>query len=115
MLLEQLQQDVEYLAKRAQRAGSFSCGERRRDWGASSNYIISVAYGVGARQELPFDRSDYAACVRAVRHLPRHRRTPIVIAALRAAKAAWREQEEHRRRRNSTSTPHDVSEGQNNG
>lgn len=89
----ELQQDVAYLAKRAQRAGSFSCGERRRDWGASSNYIVAIAYGVDARPEMPFDRSDYAACVRAVRGLPRHRRTETVMAALRAARQAWQENE----------------------
>ena len=81
--------DIEYLARRAQRAGSFSCSGWR-DTGASSNAIINLAYGIGEQDNLPRDRSDYAACVNAVRGLPRHRRTRKIMDALRKAKSAYR-------------------------
>jgi len=89
--LTQLEQDVAYLAKRAVRAGSFKYS-KYRDWGLSSNSIVGIAYGVGM-QVMPWDRSDYAACVRAVRGLPRHRRTAPVMAALWRAKRALQEHE----------------------
>jgi hypothetical protein len=88
-LINELRDDIDYLARRAQRAGSFSCSERR-DTGMSSNAIVSLAYGVGEQGALPSDRSDYAACVNAVRGLPRHRRTPKVMDALRKAKEAFK-------------------------
>ena len=59
-LLERLEADVAFLANRCQRTGGFSCDEKR-DWGISSNSLVSVAYGVG-KPEMPFDWSDYAAC-----------------------------------------------------
>jgi len=76
--------DIAFLLLRADCAGSCSFTSDR--WtGASSNSIVSVAYG-GEQKELPWDRSDYAACVRTVRRLPKHRVTPEVMAALRKAK-----------------------------
>jgi hypothetical protein len=51
----------------------------------SSNSIVSVAYG-GKQDCMPYDRSDYAACVRTVQRLPRHRRTATVISALWTAR-----------------------------
>lgn len=41
---EQMQEDIEFLAKRAGRAGSFDASEGR-DWGISSNSLVSLAYG----------------------------------------------------------------------
>lgn len=83
----QLREDVAYLIRRARRAGAFSC-DSKRDYGASSNALVDYAYG-GTFDRFPSDRSDYAACVRAVRGLPRHRQTPSVMAALRQAKQAY--------------------------
>ena len=80
MTVDQLHADILFLAKRQQRAGSFSM-RKGRDTGISSNSLVSFAYGVGDI-EWPRDWSDYAACVRAFRKLPTHRRTPSVIEAL---------------------------------
>ena len=80
----QLEMDIRFLARRAGNAGAFICSEDR-DWGISSNSLVDVAYGVG-KQIMPSDWSDYAACVRAVRHLPRHRRTKMILHALRRAR-----------------------------
>jgi hypothetical protein len=86
--IERARADVAFLLARAAEAGACKFyGER---WvGMSSNSIVSVAYG-GEQTDMPSDRGDYASCVRTVRRLPRHRRTPAVIAALRAAKGAYR-------------------------
>ncbi len=54
----------------------------------SSNAIVSVAYG-GKQTAMPSDRSDYAACVRTVRRLPKHRRTEKVLKALQKARVAY--------------------------
>lgn len=78
MTPEQL--DIEYLARRAQRAGAFEIGPDR-DWGRSSNSLVSLAYGVGDL-EMPSDWYDYAACVRAMNGLPAHRRTQEIVDAL---------------------------------
>lgn len=83
---KQLQMDVAFLARRAALAGSFIC-DAKRDWGISSNSLVALAYGAG-QQIMPCDWSDYAACVRAVRQLPWHRRTPHILKALRRAKIA---------------------------
>lgn len=85
-LIERLEADVAFLANRCKRTGGFCCDEKR-DWGISSNSLVSVAYEVG-KPEMPFDWSDYAACVRAYRHLPRHRKNPEVKAVLIAQKEA---------------------------
>ncbi len=82
--IDQLKADVDYLARRASRAGAFIC-DARRDTGISSNSLVAIAYGTGT-QQMPSDWSDYAACVRAVRGLPRHRRTSAVLMALRQAR-----------------------------
>lgn len=80
----QLEDDVQFLACRASAAGSFGWDEER-DSGISSNSLVGLAYGIG-EQKMPSDRSDYAACVRAVRKLPRHRRTKNILSALKKAK-----------------------------
>lgn len=79
--------DIAFLLLRAGCAGSCSFTSDR--WtGLSSNAIVAVAYG-GEQTNMPSDRSDYAACVRTVRRLPKHRQTPAVKEALRKAKAAY--------------------------
>src|SRR5262249_10884362 len=45
-------------------------------------------YG-GKQNEMPGDRSDYAACVRTVRRLPKHRRTAAVMAGLGGARRQY--------------------------
>ena len=94
---EQMQADIEFLAKRAGRAGKFSVQEGR-DWGISSNSLVSLAYGVGSL-EMPGDWWDYAACERALSNMPVHRQTDVVREALVAQKkhvaARWPEGEGH--------------------
>ena len=85
--------DVDFLLARAMLAGSVSFSNHTRWTGMSSNSIVSVAYG-GQQECMPFDRSDYAACVRTVRRLPKHRKTPAVYEALRIAKAAYKQHTE---------------------
>lgn len=82
----QLEEDVRFLAMRAQRAGGYYA-DGKRDWGTSSNSLVALAYGVG-KQAMPSDWADYAACVRAIRHLPKHRVTARILDALRSAKSA---------------------------
>ncbi len=83
----QMQADIDFLLLRAGSAGSCSFSNDR--WtGLSSNAIVAVAYG-GEQTAMPWDRGDYAACVRTVRRLPRHRRTAKVMDALRTARAAY--------------------------
>jgi hypothetical protein len=80
----QYEQDIAFLVTRQREAGSCTFSGDR--WtGMSSNAIVCVAYG-GEQDAMPWDRGDYAACVRTVKRLPRHRRTPAVMAALWAAK-----------------------------
>lgn len=86
MTTDRLQEDVNFLARRAQRAGSFSMLADQRDWGISSNSLVSLAYGVGPLQ-MPSDWADYAACERAFAAMPYHRRTPAIVEALELQKA----------------------------
>lgn len=82
--VEQLRADVAFLLLRAESAGSCSFSPHR--WtGMSSNALVSVAYG-GEQAALPSDRSDFMACALTMRRLPRHRRTPAVIAAFARAR-----------------------------
>jgi hypothetical protein len=83
---EQMQADINFLATRQKRTGGWY-SDRKRDWGISSNSLVSYAYGVGS-PEMPFDWSDYAACVRVARKMPRHRRTSKVMLALSIQKDA---------------------------
>ena len=83
---EQMQADIEFLATRQKRTGVFYA-DQKRDWGISSNSLVSYAYGVGV-PEMPSDWSDYAACVRVARTMPRHRRTSLVMTALAVQKQA---------------------------
>lgn len=82
-----VEDDIDFLARRAMHAGCCSFREDR-DFGISSNSLVAIAYGLKApwQQELPVDGSDLAACERAVARLPGHRRTPVVLAALDRAR-----------------------------
>ena len=84
---EQLEEDVRFLAERQKKASCLSFKERHRSTGISSNSLVSYAYGVGSF-EMPSDWSDYAACVRAFRSMPRHRQTEDVALALSAQRTA---------------------------
>lgn len=87
MTPEEMQADIDFLLLRAGSAGS--CSFRSDRWtGMSSNAIVCLAYG-GEQRAMPSDRSDYAACVRTVRRLPKHRKTPKVMDALRRAREAY--------------------------
>ena len=79
--LNAVEADTVFLALRCRLAGTFR-PDRERDWGQSSNSLVAVAYGVGPLA-MPSDWSDYAACVRVARRLPRHRLTPAIRDALR--------------------------------
>lgn len=79
--------DIAFLVRRQREAGSCTFSGDR--WtGMSSNALVCFAYG-GQQDAMPSDRSDYAACVRTVRMLPRHRKTASVMAALWKAKEAY--------------------------
>ena len=78
---EQLEADVAFWVKRGDRCGSFGGSENRRAWGISSNSLVAYAYGTVALRP-PSDWWDYAACVRAVRSLPRHRRSAALLEIL---------------------------------
>lgn len=87
---EQMEADIEFLALRARRSGAFD-SYAKRDWGISSNSLVSFAYNVGDL-EMPHDWGDYAACIRVARKLPRHRRTAKIITALGIQKSYVAEQ-----------------------
>lgn len=85
----EMEADIAFLLLRAGCAGSCSFTSDR--WtGTSSNAIVKFAYG-GEQDDMPYDRSDYAACVRTVKRLPKHRRTDAVMGALRRAREAYLE------------------------
>ena len=86
---DDLRADVAYLLQRACNAGHCHFPPFR-DYGASSNELVVYAYAGVEPSTWPFDRADYAACVRAVRKMPRHRRTPQVLAMLGKAKGKMR-------------------------
>src|SRR6185437_6610498 len=87
MTLAEMEADIAFLLLRAGSAGSCSFTSDR--WtGLSSNAIVALAYG-GKQESMPSDRSDYAACVKTVRKLPKHRRTQEVMDGLRKARTAY--------------------------
>jgi hypothetical protein len=63
-------------------------GDKLRYWGISSNAMVTFAMGglFPDERTMPFDRWDLAACYRAIRRLPRHRR-----AAARIVLRVYRE------------------------
>jgi hypothetical protein len=87
LTIEQMQADIAFLLHRSSEAGSCSF-DNDRFTGMSSNALVRFAYG-GKHNCMPSDRSDYAACVRTVRMLPQHRRTPAVMAALWEARRQY--------------------------
>lgn len=89
---EQQNADIAFLAKRQEQA-SRAFGGAERDTGASSNSLVSFAYGILEEFDLimPSDQSDYRACVLAFEKLPAHRRTPRVRAALERQRMAIKE------------------------
>lgn len=88
MTTEQMQVDIDFLAKRIRNAGKFMPGDRR-DWGASANTLVGIAYGVPVDDPaLPRDGSDLAACKRAFAALPDHRKTSAVDGFLSACNLA---------------------------
>jgi hypothetical protein len=95
---QQLEADVKFLCKRARLAGSWR-SDKKRSWGISSNAIVTLAYGgpwprrLGMECQMPGDQYDLAACERAVKLLPKHRRTPKVMKALQNARDFLAEKE----------------------
>lgn len=84
---EQLQEDIAFLLSRSSEAGS--CDFTSERWtGMSSNALVRFAYG-GKHDCMPSDRGDYGACLRTVQRLPKHRRTPAVMAALWEARRQY--------------------------
>lgn len=82
-------EDIKCLFERAMEAGHCRLtGDRFT--GVSSNAIFRLAYGgePPGKREMPYDQSDYDACVRTVEKLPEHRRTPQVMEALERARQA---------------------------
>jgi len=84
---DELLEDIEFLAKRQQKASSISFyGER--DTGVSSNCIVSIAYGVTKLedQSFPSDLSDMIACENMWKKLPAHRKTGDGLTAMERAR-----------------------------
>lgn len=86
---EEAEADVGYLLPRARQAGSCSFVPDRAD-GISSNALVAQAYGsLGPNiGEFPADDYDLAACERAFRGLPEHRRTKDVLSTLEHYRAS---------------------------
>lgn len=85
----QMQEDIDFLLERAGKAGGVSFMEPR-DYGKSSNALVELAYGgtVPGDDQMPRDKADILACMRAVSKLPSHRQTAEVMEALQRAKEA---------------------------
>lgn len=81
--------DIAFLIRRSRNAGSWT-NDSDRDFGASSNSIVEIAYGLTplAKQVLPLDLSDLDACERMWIKLPTHRHTSNAIKALDRARHA---------------------------
>lgn len=80
-----LEKDVVYLLARQTNAGKcLFYGER--DFGISSNSLVSIAYGESLEnQKMPADASDLHACQLAFERLPEHRKTDTAKIALERA------------------------------
>ena len=92
MTEEQLYEDVLFLAMRAEKAGQINTS-LTRDYGASSNSIVSIAYGLQylAHQTYPRDRADLNACKEMWRKLPAHRKVGDALAAYKKALSGFGE------------------------
>ncbi len=80
--------DIQFLAKRASRANCVNFTDDGRDTGVSSNSIVSRAYGLKVKQEMPYDQCDLDACERMFAKLPAHRKTPAVVRDMERARKA---------------------------
>lgn len=85
----ELEQERDFLLARAGHAGSVRFGGKDRWTGASSNVLVTIAFGgeVGKYPDHPFDSSDLAACYRTILRLPVHRRTQAVFDQLKLGEA----------------------------
>lgn len=87
--MSEVKADLDFLLARALKADSCSFSNER--WtGASSNALVELAYTGKHNGCLPSDRSDYAACVRTFRRLPKHRQTEAVRAKLKEGRDYYR-------------------------
>lgn len=96
MTQEQLQQDIDFLAKRSLKASSVNFGnDFQRDTGMSSNSIVAIAYGLSSlkEQHFPWDSSDMNSCENMWRKLPEHRKTGDALKAMEAARNKFWEQQ----------------------
>lgn len=72
---DNLLEDIEFLARRINLVGKFTTDEPR-SWGASSNSLCEIAYGIREVEDviLPSDKSDLDACANLLVLLPLHRK-----------------------------------------
>ena len=87
MTKKELEKDVIFLAKRSERSGMVLI-DNKRDYGMSSNSIVSIAYGIRKLkdQNLPFDKSDMGSCENMWNKLPEHRKKGDAVKAIEAAR-----------------------------
>jgi len=85
---KQLQEDVDFLAKRSMRSSGITFGGKSRETGISSNSIVAIAYGLQQLkdQDFPSDLSDMESCERMWRKLPKHRKVGDAAKAMKAAR-----------------------------
>lgn len=87
---DRLREDVAFLVPRARRMGEWYADEER-DFGASANNLVNVAYGGKDAGNRPYDIWDMRACERAWAKLPVHRMTEevrLLLVECRRALAA---------------------------
>lgn len=79
--------DLAFLIERATRTGSVSF-TGNRDTVASSNSIVSIAYGQTdlKNQQLPSDISDMESCENMWKKLPEHRKIGDALIAMKTAR-----------------------------
>ena len=87
MTKQELLLDVDFLSKRQANAGIIHFSNER-DYGLSSNSIVSIAYGLIpiTKQIFPSDYSDMAACENMWDKLPKHRKKGDALKAMEAAR-----------------------------
>lgn len=97
MEIDMLRKDVDFLARRAAMAGATSLGREDRDYGRSSNSIVSIAYGLATleEQKMPGDDSDMGSIERMWAKLPEHRKTLDAEKAIQAARAVKARKYQH--------------------
>lgn len=80
---DQLLEDVAFLLTRARMCGCFYVmhDDDERDYGASANSIVAIAYGADlSTLVMPGDAYDLAACELAFAKLPEHRKNAAMVA-----------------------------------